>query len=155
MAAEDPSSDGTQPVEMTDALFSDVTAALTSPDTRARAQSTKQKQPPLFLAASLCSAASVAPCRLASHLSPLPAVLAVPFFVEEVKNSDWFASVQQPTRIVSWAKDSLPDDLQARIPPAAKEMETNDRCERAPRAAARFASPPSVTLSCYRRVARR
>ena len=38
----------------------------------------------------------------------------LPFFMEEIKGSDWFASVQQPTRLVSWAKDSLPPDMAAR-----------------------------------------
>ena len=51
----------------------------------------------------------------------------LPFFMEEIKGSDWFASVQQPTRLVSWAKDSLPPDVAARIPPAASQVETDDR----------------------------
>lgn len=61
------------------------------------------------------------------HAATCPSPPAVPFFVEEVKNSDWFASVQQPTRIVSWAKESLPDEMRARIPPAASTVETDDR----------------------------
>jgi hypothetical protein len=38
-----------------------------------------------------------------------------------------FASVQQPTRIVSWAKDSLPDEMRARIPPAMSAVEADNR----------------------------
>ena len=38
-----------------------------------------------------------------------------------------FASVQQPTRIVSWAKESLPDQMRARIPPAVSTVEKDER----------------------------
>ena len=35
--------------------------------------------------------------------------------------------MQQPTRIVSWAKESLPDQMRARIPPAVSTVERDER----------------------------
>ena len=47
----------------------------------------------------------------------------------QVKSSDWYASIQKPTRVVSWARDALPPELKDRIPPAggaAAEMIVSD-----------------------------
>ena len=41
---------------------------------------------------------------------------ALPFFVEEVKGSDWYASIQKPTRIVGWARDVVPEAYLQRVP---------------------------------------
>ena len=35
--------------------------------------------------------------------------------------------MQQPTRVVSWAKDSLPDEMRARIPPAVNTVAGDER----------------------------
>lgn len=35
--------------------------------------------------------------------------------------------MQQPTRIVSWAKEALPDEMRARIPPSVSTVEADER----------------------------
>jgi hypothetical protein len=111
-------------VEMSDAGFSDVTAALTSPDTLPFfveevknsdwcVQATRQAQSHARTRGSLVAGCcATPPARIFSHYWHRPSR---------------FASVQKPTRIVSWAKDSLPDEMRARIPPSVSQVEADER----------------------------
>ena len=43
-------------------------------------------------------------------------MLPQPFFMQEVQSSEWYATIQKPTRIVGWAREAVPEDVRNRIP---------------------------------------
>ena len=46
----------------------------------------------------------------------LTCLLPQPFFMQEVQSSEWYATIQKPTRIVGWAREAVPEDVRNRIP---------------------------------------